>query len=511
MDWNLIKQVMMPEFFVLLGIVSALFLSVSSKSKYTWFISSLFLALGVIQLAAVQLPAVLEHTIEGPGSVNVLYGSFVFDTLSVYFRILIYTITFFVCLASSKYLKSVESSSEYYAILLTAALGGSFLTASNDFLVFFVALETMGLSAILLASYARKKSESNEAGFKYLLASASASAMILLGISFIYGLTGSTHFHEVSMKFIGLNSLGYISEAVQVFIAVLIVSGLAFKFAAVPFHNWSPDVYTGSPTTTTLFLSVVSKTAAFGLAIRLFATVLHSGLIATLLAVIAIASIVVGNFVGVTQILNRASAKRLLAYSSIAQAGYLIIGLAILQKESLAALVLYLTIYAVMNTGAFLGVIFFEQESGGDNIYDFAGLIKKKPFAVITTSICLINLAGLPFIPAGFIGKFFLFSAAYSSAVPFGKTLAIIGLLGSVVALYYYLYFIKIMVVDSPSTAVKNLPESKEDNSNFFTIMENKAAITALAASVVLLTYFGIFKIDMLQKMASVVISGIGA
>lgn len=512
---DLVKQVLMPEFFVVAGIILALLLSVSSKAKYVWLTSAISLLAAVTHLLTVQLPATLEHSTDKVGPINILFDTFVFDSLSVYFRILIYVITLLITLASAKYMTSVESPAEYYSILLTAALGGSFLTGANDFLVLFVALETLGLSSILLASYARKSQASNEAGIKYLLSSAVATAMILLAISFVYGLTGATNFIDVADILYGLNASALVSDYVQIMISLLLVGAIAFKLSAVPFHNWSPDVYSGAPTTTTLFLSVVSKTAAFALAIRLFTSVIHSDLITLLISIAAIASILVGNYVGIVQVINRSSIKRLLAYSSIAQSGYLMVGLAILQEASLSALVFYLTIYAVMNTGAFLAAIYFEQEAKTDEIYELAGLIQKKPVTTVGFALCLINLAGLPFIPAGFIGKFFLFASAYSANLMFGtinlgQILAVVGLLGSVLALYYYLYLVKIMVVDSPSSSVRGLSSVKSDNSTFVAVMQDNAVQVALGLTVAAMIYIGVFNTGFFESLSRYVVKGIG-
>jgi NAD(P)H-quinone oxidoreductase subunit 2 len=395
------------------------------------------------------------------------------------------------------------------------------LVGANDLLFFFVALETLGLGAILLASYARLNQKSNEAGIKYLITSAVSTATLLLGISFLYGLTGLTNFDEVAFRLYQLNIIGALSPALIALIAVCLVAAVSFKLAAVPFHNWSPDVYTGAPTVTTAFLSVVSKTAAFGLAIRLFNSVFNNDLITILFAVIAVLSIIIGNYVGLIQMISRASAKRLLAYSSIAQAGYLIIGLAVFQKESIAALVMYLSVYALMNTGVFLGLIYFEQNAGSDSIYDMAGLIKKRPWMAIATSLCLINLAGLPFIPAGFIAKFYLFSSAYSSTgltvlgIELGQILAVVGLLGSLVGLYYYLYLVKIMVVDEPSTVVKQL-EDTDSSFCMIKLVQSCGPVKgygliniSMALTVMLMIGFGIFGMNWFRLVASQVVSGL--
>ena len=514
MDWTEIVSVLYPEFILIVGILVTLGMSLFETSKrHVPGMSVVFL---VLSSAAVSKELFSNET----GAI--LFNSFAQDSLSIYFRLLIYLVTAILVLGSNQYLRQLESPAEYYPIILTSALGAGMLVGANDLLFFFVALETLGLGAILLASYARLNQKSNEAGIKYLISSAVSTATLLLGISFLYGLTGVTNFDEVAFRLYQLNMIGALSPAVIALIAVCLVAAVSFKLAAVPFHNWSPDVYTGAPTVTTAFLSVVSKTAAFGLAIRLFNSVFNNDLITILFAVIAVLSIILGNYVGLIQMISRGSAKRLLAYSSIAQAGYLIIGLAIFQEESITALVMYLSVYALMNTGVFLGLIYFEQNAGSDLIYDMAGLIKKRPWMAIAMSLCLINLAGLPFIPAGFIAKFYLFSSAYASNLglsfwgfQLGQILAVLGLLGSLVGLYYYLYLVKIMIVDEPSTAVKQLENT---DSSFCLIKLTQSCGPAkgyglinisMALTVILMIGFGVFGMNWFRLIASQVVSGL--
>ncbi|MCE2928880.1 MAG: hypothetical protein LW817_04530 [Candidatus Caenarcaniphilales bacterium] len=485
MNLSLIAQLLSPELIIVVGILLSLIFSVFNKLKnHTAGITAVFFALA--SLACLKLL--------GTKPTPIMFGSFNSDALSVFFRFLIYSVSFVIVLSSQRYLKVIESPAEYYPIFLGASLGAGLLTGVNDLLFLFVALETLGLCAILLASYARLNKGSNEAGIKYLVSSSVATSILLLGIAFIYGLTGATNFKQVSSILANLNAFGLVSMPLLILISVCFIFSIAFKLGAVPFHNWSPDVYQGAPTTTTVFLSVVSKTAAFGLAIRLFTSLIVTDLNFVLFSTIAIASIILGNYVGLVQMLSRGSLKRLLAYSSIAQAGYLLIGLAVCNQESISGLINYLTIYAIMNTGAFLGAIYFEQVAHSDKIYDYAGLIQKRPLATIATSLCLINLAGLPFIPAGFIAKFFLFSSAFASGTGLGQLLAIVGLLGSLVALFYYLYFVKIMVVDAPSTAVKQLDD---------TVCPGLGIKSAFVLTLLVLIDVGVFGMQLLGEISN--------
>ena len=486
MDFHTIYKVLLPELVVLVGVLLTIVTSVfDNTKKYNPVLSAIILFIATL--------ACYKNFFATTGE-TIVFDSFVNDQFSIFLRALVYSTTFLIVLAASQYLKVLESPSEYYPLILTSALGAGFLTAANDFLVFFVALETLGLSAILITAYARYNKSSNEAGIKYLVTSAVSTAMLLLAISLIYGLTGVTNFTAVAVKLHELMHLGVLANPVMILISVLLCGVIGFKLAAAPFHNWSPDVYSGAPTSTTLFLSVVSKIAAFGIAIRIFSSVFNSPVVFVMLTIFAVLSIVIGNYVGVIQMISRGTVKRLLAYSSIAQSGYLLIALAVFNIKSISALLLYLSVYALMNTGAFICAIYFEQLTGSARIYDYAGMMKKRPAMVIAFAFCLINLAGLPFIPAGFIAKFFLFSAAFSASAMLGKLLAIIGLLGSAVALFYYIYLIKVLAVDDVSTAVKSIPEKDENPSGLIKF----ASFVAVAK----LAIFGIFMMDYMKELS---------
>jgi NAD(P)H-quinone oxidoreductase subunit 2 len=492
MDFQIVFKVLLPEFFVLLGILVTIVTSLfDSSKKHNAGIASAFLFIATL--------ACYQNYFLGGGQA-IIFDSFINDQFSILLRALIYGTCFLIVLGASQYLKVLESPAEYYPIMLSSALGAAVLTAANDFLVFFVALETLGLGAILITAYARYNKASNEAGIKYLITSAVSTAMLLMSISFIYGLTGLTKFNAIAGKLYELQGFGVLSAPLITLISVLLCAVIAFKLAAAPFHNWAPDVYSGAPTSTTLFLSVVSKIAAFGIAIRLFSSVFVSSKILILFMIFAVLSIIVGNYVGVIQMISRGTVKRLLAYSSIAQGGYLLIALSIFKPESLSALLLYLIIYAFMNTGAFLCAIYFEQITGSVRIFDYSGMIQKRPAMVVAFAFCLISLAGLPLIPAGFIAKFFLFSSAYSagaiySGINFGQILAIIGLIGSIVALFYYMYLVKILVVDDVSTPVKAIPEKDETPSS----MVKFATFVAVAK----LAIIGFFMMDFAKELTA--------
>jgi NAD(P)H-quinone oxidoreductase subunit 2 len=506
MDWNLVSKILLPEFIILGAVLITILLSLIDKTKkYTGLVATLALLIAAL-VAAIST--------QGEEVTKILNSAFISDSLSRYLRVLIYGIAALIALAATKYIEKFESPAEYFAIFLTATLGAGFLAGVNDFLTLFIGLETLGLSAILLVSYSRKLQKSNESAIKYLLTAAVATGILLFAISLLYGITASTNFAQVASRIVQLESISLLSAPLKILISGLLVAAIAFKLAAAPFHNWTPDVYYGAPTSSTLFLSVISKIAGFAVAIRVFGTVFHNEFLLPMLSIIAVLSIIVGNYVGIIQIISRGSVKKLLAYSSIAQSGYLLVALACLRLESVGSLLLYITIYAIMNTCAFACVIYFEQETGSDSVFDFAGWIQKKPMLTIIFSIALFNLAGLPFIPAGFIAKFFLFSTSFSSGLVYAPYLVIIALIGSVIALFYYIYLAKLMIVDEPSFALKQLETVElvavtEEGKTKCTYSYDPARLTAML-SVGVLIIVSIFGMDYLQGVSEMAIYKIG-
>jgi NAD(P)H-quinone oxidoreductase subunit 2 len=304
-----------------------------------------------------------------------------------------------------------------------------------------------------MTGYMKRDPRSNEASLKYLLIGASSSAIFLYGTSLLYGLSGGeTKLDAIAAGIASSNgnlSLGLIVSL------VFSIAGIAFKISAVPFHQWTPDVYEGSPTPVVAFLSVGSKAAGFALAIRLLVTAypLVSSEWHFVFTALAVLSLVLGNIVALAQ----TSMKRMLAYSSIAQAGFVIIGMIIGTDAGYASMVFYLLIYLFMNLGAFACVILFSLRTGTDRISDYAGLYHKDPFLTLALSICLLSLGGIPPL-GGFFAKIYLFWAAWKAGA-YG--LVLLALVASVVSIYYYLRVVKMMVVKEPqemSDAIKSYP-----------------------------------------------------
>ncbi|MEL7475478.1 MAG: NAD(P)H-quinone oxidoreductase subunit N, partial [Cyanobacteria bacterium J06555_12] len=339
---------------------------------------------------------------------------------------------------------------EFYILLLTSTLGGMFLAGSTDLIMVFVALETLSISSYLMAGYTKRDPRSNEAALKYLLIGASSTAIFLYGMSLLYGLAGG----ETNMEAIAphLADAGLAGTLALVFC----ISGISFKLAAVPFHQWTPDVYEGSPTPVVAFLSVGSKTAGFALALRFLTTVFPT--LAdewrAVFTILAILTMILGNVVALAQ----NSMKRLLAYSSIAQAGFVLIGLVVGTEAGYSSTLFYLLVYLFMNLGAFLCVTLFSLKTGTDDITEYSGLYQKDPFLTLCLSICLLSLGGIPPM-AGFFGKIYLFWAGWQAGA-YG--LVLVGLFTSVVSIYYYVRVIKMMVVKEPqemSPSVRNYPD----------------------------------------------------
>lgn len=381
-------------------------------------------------------------------------GSFDGDALSVVFRGIIALSAAVTILMSVRYVEQTGTAlAEFICILLTATLGGMFLSGADELVMIFVSLETLSISSYLLTGYTKRDPRSNEAALKYLLIGAASSAVFLYGLSLLYGLSGGQTTLSAIATSLATSSTG---ESLGVVIAlVFVIAGISFKISAVPFHQWTPDVYEGSPTPVVAFLSVGSKAAGFALAIRLLVNAFPvvSEQWQFVFTALAILSMILGNVVALAQ----TSMKRMLAYSSIAQAGFVMIGLIAGTEAGYSSMIFYLLVYLFMNLGGFTCVILFSLRTGTDQISEYSGLYQKDPLITLALSICLLSLGGIPPL-AGFFGKIYLFWAGWQAGL-YG--LVLLGLITSVVSIYYYIRVVKMMVVKEPqemSEAVKNYP-----------------------------------------------------
>ncbi len=375
-------------------------------------------------------------------TIKIFNKSYIIDKLSIFMKVLTLLFCLFVLLLSKDYIKKSNIDKiEYPIIILASTLGMILMISSFDLIVFYLGLELQSLCLYILASFKREDERSTEAGLKYFVLSALASGLLLYGCSLIYGFTGSTNFEVISENLVESNTGA-------VFGIVFITVGLAFKISAVPFHMWTPDVYEGSPTSVTSFFALIPKIAAITVFIR-FMYVPFINLInqwQTIIIFLSIASMILGAVAAIGQ----SNLKRLIAYSSIGHMGYALAGLATGTNEGIQSSIVYLTIYLVMNLGVFGCVFMMKRENVFyENIDDLSGLSKNHPMLAFSFLIILFSLAGIPPL-AGFFAKFYIFMAVIEANM---YTLAIIGLLTTVVSAFYYLRIIKIIYFDRPKKA----------------------------------------------------------
>jgi NADH-quinone oxidoreductase subunit N len=376
-------------------------------------------------------------------------GAIRVDPFFIFFGFLFLASTALVILLSARYLDiEGEHRGEYYSLLLFANVGMMFLASGVDMVVLFLALETMAICFYILTGYLRRDRRSNEAALKYLLLGAFSSGLLAYGFSILYGLSGSTNLLVVADA-IQLRT----ADGIDVFVIVALVTtaaGLFFKIAAVPFHMWAPDVYEGAPTPVTAYVSVASKAASFALLLRVFLTAFWPVRLdwEMMFAIVAVATMTWGTLGALTQ----TNIKRLLAYSSIAHVGYILLGLVAANATGLQGMAFYLFVYAFMTTGAFAVVVLLRREGViGDELEDMNGLIRRNPTAAILMLVFLISLAGIP-PTAGFVGKYLIFLALIETGHIW---LAIFGALYIIPAVYYYFRVIKHMWLTDASDPVR--------------------------------------------------------
>lgn len=399
--------------------------------------------LAYLSLIGIIIAGVVTFTQIGP-TVYSFSDTFVVDNYSVFFNFIFLVSTAIVILMSVSYIKQEGINyGEYYTLILFATMGMMLMAGGSDLITIFLGLEIMSISLYVLAGFRRNRLDSNEASLKYFLLGAFATGFLLYGIAMLYGATGTTNIKEIA-AFLANNPP--LSNPMIIMGSSLLIIGFGFKIACVPFHKWTPDVYEGAPTAITAFLSAGPKAAAFAAFFRVFLVSLP-GLEpkwSTILWVLAVLTMTVGNVVAIAQ----TNIKRMLAYSSIAHAGYALIAIVAANSLGTASMLFYMLAYIFMNLGAFAVVIVLGRK-GEENlmIEDYNGLGYKHPLLAITMSIFMFSLAGIPPL-AGFVGKFYIFSAAIKSGY---VVLAVIGVLNSVIAVYYYLRVTVAMYMKPPA------------------------------------------------------------
>ncbi len=396
-------------------------------------------ALAALTTALIIHPWINEDATDFAGLIDI-------NNYTTFFRVFFALIAFFACLASARYVQQrLLHPGEYYALILLTALGGNYMAGARELLSAYISLELLSFSLYVLTSYAKFDLRSNEGGLKYMLLGAFSSAIFLYGMSLIYGVTGTTRFDEIAEVLAG-DTEGF---QMALFLGlVLIIAGLGFKVAAVPFHMWTPDAYEGAPMPVTALISAISKAAGFALFLKLFAMAFLPLVDdwRPFLAGLAAATMVLGNLVAIQQ----HNIKRLLAYSSIGQVGFLLMGIAALSPENTdaaSALVLHLAGYVISNLAAFVCAIIYHNWTGQEEIADYDGLAERAPFLALCLSISLFSLAGMPLF-AGFVTKFILFQAAVEEDMLW---LAAVAVFASFVSLYYYLVVIRHLYLGQPA------------------------------------------------------------
>ena len=430
---------LIPEVFLSLSIFSLLMIGVFVKNSFNLIYKlSIFLIFLLILI-------VLNTDNE---TIKIFKESFVSDNFSLFAKLLILISSFFILIISKKYIVDIKNNKfEYPIIVLLSILGMFFMVSSNDLILFYLGLELQSLSLYILASIDRDNLKSSEAGIKFFVLSALSSGLLLYGCSLLYGFTGSTNF-EVIASSTADSTIGII------FAMVFILVGLAFKVSAVPFHMWTPDVYEGSPTSVTSFFSVVPKVAGIVIFIRFmylpFQEILDQW--KYILVFISIASMILGAVAAIGQ----NNIKRLIAYSSIGHIGYAIAGMTPGTENGFKSTLIYISIYAVMNIGVF-ACIFLMKRNGKyiEDIQELSGASKNHPLMSLSLLIILSSLAGIPPM-AGFFAKFYVFMAVIESGM---FTLAVIGLVTTVVSAFYYIRIIKIMYFDDPKKPFEQLKD----------------------------------------------------
>jgi NADH-quinone oxidoreductase subunit N len=387
----------------------------------------------------------------------VFSGMYAVDPFSWFFKV-IFLVTGALIVIFSMQSSELETAStkygEYYSLIISLTIGAFFMSGASNLLMMYLSLELVSISSYILAGFTKENPRADEASLKYVIYGAFSSGLMLYGISILYGLTGTLNFYALNQAI----SSGTLPQITILVAIVLMLVGLGYKISAVPFHFWTPDVYEGAPVTVTAFLSVTSKAAGFALLIRFFKIgfidvtaqpamagmwqILHGVNWTDIIAVLSVMTMTVGNLVAIWQ----TNIKRLLAYSSIAQAGYILMGFVTLTDQGISAMLMYFVAYLLMNLGAFYVVMLVSNKYHTEEIEGYSGLGYKSPYAAFALTVFLFSLTGIP--PTfGFIGKLYLFAALIKTNYIW---LAIVGVLNSVVSLYYYIRVVRNMYLIQP-------------------------------------------------------------
>ncbi|MHB8104736.1 MAG: NADH-quinone oxidoreductase subunit N [Dehalococcoidales bacterium] len=443
----------LPEIILLGCAIAVILLDLFIKQKYV---------MRYLSLAGLIATGVFAVILWGDNNPALFNNMLAADNFAIFFKLLFLGIAFLVILGSTDYENKFSGfRSEYYALILLSTLGMMLMAAATDLISIFIALELTSVSLYVLVSLLKDK-KSTEAALKYLLLGAIASAVLLYGMALIFGTTGQTQLTAIAQSFHTIADKTPLGNPAFYVGIVMMIAGFGFKIAAVPFQLWVPDVYEGAPTTITAYLSVGSKAAGFAVILRVFFSAFGTPFTLShdwgiIFAVLAVISMIVGNVSAIPQ----TNIKRMLGYSSIAQAGYLMVGLATfglaMSSTSFAesGLLFFLVSYALTNLGAFIAVIIISNKINSDDIADYAGMGKRSPLLALALTLCLVSLIGIP-PAAGFMAKFYIFSLAAQHGLLW---LVIIAAINSVISAYYYLRVVKVMWFKA-ATSQEKVPTS---------------------------------------------------
>ena len=445
-----------PELLLVVSAIVVILVDLGVKNRESATVAYLSLA----GIGCVFAAVLLTHGQLGDRtSISLFLGMIRLDAFSTFFKVLL------LLAAAATMLFSIRSEEldaqlkgEYYALLLAITLGMFLMASSTNLLMIFISLETVSLTSYILAGFLTHNPRSSEAAFKYITYGAVASGTMLFGLSFLFGMTGTGDLGQISTRLTELLAAGEVYPLAVLIAIIFVLAGVGYKIASVPFHMWSPDVYEGAPIPITAFLSVASKSAGFALFIRFFnsgfssSEVMQSVDWTLMLAIVSALTMTVGNLAALPQ----QNVKRLLAYSSIAHGGYLLMGGVLLTSEGIGAILFYLVVYLFMNLGAFYVVVLIANEEGSEMIEGYRGLASRAPLVAGAMAIFLFSLTGIPPF-AGFFGKWLLFAAVLEQGYYW---LAFVGLLNSVVSLYYYARIVKAMYLEAADEETTSTPFS---------------------------------------------------
>ncbi len=449
-----------PEIILLIGamVTPGIYFITNKNTQMSTYLATVFLTLSFFALWLTWTPpSMMGLTVHEMMSYS-FYEGYELDTFSQLFKALFILISIATAIMSFNYIKEDEHQVEYFTLLITATLGMMIVASASNLVLLFIGIELSAFSSYALVAFRKKDDLSTEAGTKYVLIGAFSSAMTLYGISLIYAVSGSLNLEEIN----AIMESKATDFSTHIFISILfIITGLGFKISAVPFHSWAPDVYQGAPTPITMFLAAGSKAVGFVALFKIFLVALSSVSVEweIMMGILAIVTMTLGNVVAITQ----NDIGRMLAYSSIAQAGYILIALPAMTEPAVAGAIAHTIVHAVMKGGAFVIVAAVGMRGMGYTVDSFKGLHKLSPVMAFSMTICLLALIGMPPV-GGFFTKFFLFYYVYqaSAAKSWLLILVIAGILNSAISLYYYLRVIRNMYLFDPEDSEIQFPDSSK-------------------------------------------------